>query len=116
MIASHADALDLTDEQLGKITRLAMKDTKKHKKSKQKLRKSMKAFHKASMKPDTDDATLRKLGKEHVDIFNAMVEQHINERKAVHDVLTANQINKLKTMELHYDEHDGDQDDGHDHL
>lgn len=60
----------------------------------------MKAFHKASMKPNTDDDKLRKLGKDHVDIFNAMVEQHIIERKAVHDVLTAEQINKLKTMKM----------------
>ena len=115
MIASHADALDLSDEQLGKITRLEMKETKEHKEAKQKLRKNMKAFHKASMTPDTDNAALRKMGKEHVDLFNAMVEQHINERKAVHDVLTAAQINKLKTMKMQHDEHGNDQDGGHDH-
>jgi len=115
MVASHADALELTDEQLGKITRLEMKETKEHKETKQKLRKNIKAFFKASMTPDTDNVTLRELGKKHVDLFSAMVEQHINERKAVHDVLTADQIDKLKTMRMHHDEHSEGQDNGHDH-
>jgi LTXXQ motif family protein len=91
MIASHADALELTDEQLGKITRLEMHDAEAHKKTKQEVQKSMKEFHKASMKLGTNDAMLRKLGTEHVDEFNAMVDQHIREREAVHDVLTADQ-------------------------
>lgn len=115
MVASHADVLELTDEQLGKITRLEMKETKEHEKTKQKLRKNMKEFHKASMTPDTDNAALRKLGKEHVDLFNAMVEQHINERKAVHDVLTVAQIDKLKAMKMHHDEHGDGLDNGRDH-
>lgn len=115
IIASHADALGLTDEQLGKITRLEMEQTEEHKKAKKKVRKNMKAFHKASMAPDTNDATLRKLGKEHVDLFNAMVEQHINERQAIHDVLTADQINKLKTMKMHHDKHGDSQNNEHDH-
>ncbi len=115
MVASHADALELTDEQLGKITRLEMKETKEHKETKQKLRKNMKAFFKASMTPDTDNATLRKLGEKHVDLFNTMVEQHINERQAVHAILTVDQIDKLKTMKMHHDAHGDDQDNGHDH-
>ena len=115
MIASHADALELTDEQLGKITRLEMHDTEAHKKTKQEVQKSMKAFHKASMKPGTNDAMLRKLGTEHVDEFNEMVDQHIRERKAVHDVLTADQIEKLKTMKMSHDEHGDDQNGEHDH-
>ena len=114
MIASHADALELTDKQLGKITRLEMHDTEAHKKTKQEVQKSMMAFHKASMNPGTNDAMLRKLGTEHVDEFNEMVDQHIRERKAVHDVLTADQIDKLKTIKMSHDEH-GDQGSEHDH-
>jgi hypothetical protein len=75
----------------------------------------MKAFHKASMKPDTNDAMLRKLGNEHVDEFNEMVDQHIRERNAVHDVLTDDQVDKLKTMKMNHDGHGGDQNGGHDH-
>jgi len=112
MITSHADALELTDEQLGKITRLSMKATKDHKEIKQKLLKGMKAFHKASMKPDTDIASLRRLGEEHVAIFNEIVEQHISERQAVHNTLTTDQMNKLNTMNM---QHDDDQDSKHDH-
>ena len=74
----------------------------------------MKAFTKASMKPGTSEAKLRKLGTEHAEAFNVLLEQHINERKAVHDVLTAEQINKLKTMKIHHAKHD-DQESSHDY-
>jgi hypothetical protein len=44
-----------------------------------------------------------------------LVEQHIDERKAVHDVLTDEQITKLKSMKITHDEHDDNHESGHDH-
>ena len=59
------------------------------------------------MKPGADDATLRKLGKEHADVFTAMVEQHIKDRNEVNAVLSAEQRNQLKTMQMDHDTHGG---------
>ena len=107
MVASHADALKLTDTQLGRITRLQLKQAHEHEQFKQKIHKSMMEFHKESMKPGTDDATLRKLGKNHVDAFNAIVEQHIKDRNDVNAVLSAEQKSQLKTMKMDHDTCDG---------
>lgn len=108
MIASHAEALQLTDEQLGKIVRLHMKGEKEHKKLMEKMHESRHAFKKASMKPSTDDVTLDKLAKEHVTAHQAMIDYHINERKAVHEILTPEQMSKLKTIKIHHGRHGGD--------
>ncbi|SDY85150.1 Spy/CpxP family protein refolding chaperone [Nitrosomonas sp. Nm33] len=112
MIVSHADALQLSDEQLGKIVRLHMQGTIEHKKIKEKIYKNYLAFQKAKMQPGTEDETLRKLGKEYADAFSEMVEYHIKERKAVHNILTPEQMNKLKTMEIRQDMHGSDHSNG----
>ena len=104
-VASQAEKLDLSDEQLGKIARLHMKDDKAHKHLKHNLQKSMKALRSAIMEPGSDDETIRKLGQAHVNEFDAMVKHHIQERKAVHDVLTPEQVEKLKSMKA--DQHHG---------
>nr|WP_281719750.1 Spy/CpxP family protein refolding chaperone [Nitrosomonas nitrosa] len=109
MVASHAEALQLTNEQLGKVVRLHMKGEKAHKKLKQKMHKSHHAFKEASMKPSTDEAALDKLAKEHAADHQAMIDHHINERKVVHEILTPEQLSQLKTMKMHHGKH------GHDH-
>lgn len=107
-IILHAEVLDLSDEQIGKIVRLHLKDTQEHDRIKQKMREGMKAFRKAIVQPATDDATLRKLGQAHIDDFNTMIKHHLEERKAVNEILTPEQFEKLKTLKA---DHDG----GHDH-
>lgn len=113
LIIPHADKLKLSDEQLGKITRLHLKHEQAHEKLKQKLHKSMKTFKKNSMKPGTSDAQLRELGKELAAAFNEMIEFHIKERQAVHAILSDDQKNQLKTMKIEHDAHN-DKHDGHD--
>lgn len=115
LIVSHADALALSDAQLGKVTRIHLKYTTENKKAKQEAHKNMQAFIKASMKPGTSEAKLRELGAAHAEAFNVLVEQHIDERKAVHDVLTDEQITKLKSIKIPHDEHDDNHESGHDH-
>ena len=107
MIATHADELELSDAQLGRIVRLHMKHAQEHKQFKKKIRESMMHFHHAGMKPGTDDATLRKLGNEHVEAFKAMLEQHIRSRNVVHAILTAEQREQLKTMKMNHGMHGG---------
>jgi len=110
MIASHADALKLTDAQLGRVVRLHLKHAQEDGQLKQKFHKNMMEFHQESMKPGTDDAALRKLGKDHADAFNAMIEQHIKERNAVHAILSAEQRNQLKTLKMDHGKHGGSHD------
>ena len=112
MIISHADALKLSDEQLGKITRLHLKHEQEHGPLKQKLHKSMKVLKKESMKPGTSDAQLRNLGKELTAAFNEMIEYHIKERQAINAILSDDQKNQLKTMKMDHDSH-GDKHGGH---
>ena len=75
----------------------------------------MQAFTKESMEPGTSDIKLRALGAAHTKAFNVLVEQHIYERKTVHNVLTDEQITKLKSMKMAHDTHDDNLERGHDH-
>lgn len=103
-IVMQAEALGLSDEQLGKIVRLHLKeDTQAHERIKQKMMESMKAFRKAVGEPATDDETLRKLGQAHIDSFNEMVKYHLEERKAVRSILTPEQLGKLKSVKSGHD-------------
>ena len=67
----------------------------------------MKSLHHEGMKLSTDDATLRKLGNEHVEAFNATLEQHIRSRNVVNAILTAEQREQLKTMKMNHGKHGG---------
>ena len=107
MIATHADELNLSDAQLGRFIRLHQKNSQEHKQFKKKIHQGMKSLHHAGMKPSTDDATLRKLGNEHVEAFNAMLEQHIKNRNVVNAILTAEQREQLKTMKMNHGKHGG---------
>jgi len=109
MVISHTGTLKLSDEQLGKIVRLHLKYKQEHEQLKEKLKKSMQAFKKESMKPSTSDAQLHKLGNDHTDAFNAMVEHHIKERHEIHAVLSDDQKKQLNAMKMDHDKHG----DGH---
>lgn len=112
MIIPHADALKLSDEQLGKITRLHLRHKKEHEKLKQKLQKSMKEFHSKSMQPSASDTQVLNLSKELTAAFNEMIEYHLKERQAVHAILSDEQKNQLSTLQLKHDDH-GDKHGGH---
>jgi hypothetical protein len=115
MIIFHADKLKLTNEQLGKLVRLHLKHEEAHKKIKEKLKDSMHAFKKAKMDPSSTDEQLSSLGKDHANAFNAMVEHHIQERRAIHNVLSAEQKNQLiSTIKMNHSAHD-DKGGGHSH-
>ena len=114
MIIFHADELKLTNDQLGRLVRLHLKHEKEHKKIKEKLKESMHAFKKAKMDPSSTDEQLANLGKDHANAFNAMVEHHIQERRAIHNVLSADQKSQLNTIKMDHSAHDT-KDGGHNH-
>jgi len=103
LIIAHGDTLKLSDEQLGKIVRLHLKHEQEHERLKEKVKKSMKGFKKESMNPSATDAQLLKLGKDHMDAFNTMVDFHINERKDIHSVLTEAQRKTLESLKMDHD-------------
>lgn len=103
MVTMHADALKLTDEQLGKLTRLHQQHMQAHQEIMHKLHKSMKDFRQESMKPAAEESALRNLGKEHADAFNAMVEHSIKVRSEANAVLTPEQQAQLKTMKMDHE-------------
>ena len=105
MVTMYADKLDLSDAQLGRLIRLHKKHSHEHKEVKKKIRKNMMKLHYAGMKPGTDTAFLRKLGDDHLDIFKAMLEQHIRNREVVNTILTVEQKNKLKSMKISNSNH-----------
>lgn len=114
LIIKHANDLKLSDEQLGKITRVHLKHEKAHKEAKQEMKESMKAFKKESMNPAASDEQVRNTGEDLKNTFNQMVEFHIKERATVHAILTDKQKNLLKTIKVDHD-HDahGDNKSGH---
>ncbi|MXS84660.1 hypothetical protein ABO04_01710 [Nitrosomonas sp. HPC101] len=98
-VAVQAEVLGLSDEQLGKIVRIHLKeDPEVHGRLKNKMKESMQAFRKAVAEPAVDEETLRKLGQKHVDSFNEMIAHHVEERKAILSILTPEQIEKLKVI------------------
>ena len=106
MIIFHADELKLTNDQLGRLVRLHLKHEKEHKKIKEKLKESMHDFMKAKMDPSSTDEQLLSLGKDHANAFNAMVEHHILERRAIHSVLSADQRSQLNMIKMNHSAHD----------
>ncbi len=114
MIIFHANELKLTNEQLGRLVRLHLKHEAEHNKIKDKLKESMHAFKKAKMDPSSTDEQLLSLGKDHANAFNAMVEHHIQERRAIHNVLSADQKSQLNTIKMNHSAHDA-KDGGHNH-
>lgn len=100
-VAMQAEALDLSDEQLGKIVRLHLnEDHEAHHLLKKDMKQTMKAFRKAVAQLAVDEEALRKLGQEHIDSFNAMVKHHVEERQAVLNILTPEQVGKLKEIKV----------------
>ena len=100
IVAMHADELSLSDAQLGRLIRLHKKHSQEYKKIKKNMYKNMKNLNYSGMSLGTDDSFLQKLGDEHLDIFNSLLEQHIRNRRVVNTILTDEQKNKLNGMKI----------------
>ncbi|MBX3617430.1 Spy/CpxP family protein refolding chaperone [Nitrosomonas sp.] len=109
-IILHTDMLKLTNEQLGQIVRIHLKNKDVHGELKQRLKKDIQAFRQVGINPGSDDEQLRDLGKKHIDDFNAMIEHHIKERQAIRAILTDQQKALLKTIQADHNHgsHDSD--------
>ena len=100
LVSMRADDLKFTDEQLGKLQRLAGAHGKKHEEQMDAMMKAMEAMHKLMIDPAADDAAIKKAAQDHQKAFDAMVLGALDERAAVHAILKADQLKELKSMHL----------------
>lgn len=98
LLMMNADELKLTDEQVGKLHRMAWKNMEARKGVRAKLRESKIAVHRAMMDPAADDAAVRAAAKAHTDAFNAKIDAALKERAAALAVLTDAQKKAVKTL------------------
>ena len=97
-VLMHAEALKLSDEQLGKIVRIKMRHQTAHQDLMERLHKSMMSAREGMMDPSAEEAGIRKAGKEHAEAFAAMIEDALKERGEVNAVLTPEQLDQLKSL------------------
>ena len=100
VVLEQAEALDLTDEQLGKIMRIQMTNKKTRKELLDNPRKSMTKALKELRNPAASAVSIRKAGRAHTDDFDALVEAEIKVRKKIAATLTPKQSKKLQAMQL----------------
>jgi Spy/CpxP family protein refolding chaperone len=98
IIIQHLDELKLTDEQIGKITRIHQENQKKVADIGKRVKESMKAAHNAFLNPATDEAAIHRAAQEHAAAFNELVETALKSRNAINAVLTQEQLQKLKSL------------------
>ncbi len=104
VVLEQAEALNLTDEQLGKIMRIQMTNKKARKKLLGQPHKSMKKALKALRDPEASIASIRIAGRAHTDDFDALVEAEITTRNKIDATLTPKQRKRLKLIKLPKDE------------
>tara|TARA_Y100001936_G_C16091385_1_gene686504 strand:- start:3407 stop:4006 length:600 start_codon:yes stop_codon:yes gene_type:complete len=105
MVAMHADKLNLSDNQLGRLIRLHKKHSNEYKKIKKKIYRNLKILNYSGMSFGADELFLRTLGDEHLNIFKSLLDQHIRNRKVINTILTDEQKNQLKKMKIDSDKH-----------
>ena len=102
VVLQHMDDLKLSDEQIGKITRIHQSNQKAVEELGKKVRESMKSAHELFLSPSSDEATIRKAAKEHTAAFDELVETALKSRNAINALLTPEQLQKLKSLKAEH--------------
>lgn len=102
VVLRYTDQLKLSDEQIGKITRIHQDNQQKIEEIGKKLRESMKRAHELFLNPASDEATIRKAAKEHTAVFDELVETALKSRNAINAILTPEQLNQLKSLKIEH--------------
>jgi Spy/CpxP family protein refolding chaperone len=97
VVLKHLGDLKLSDEQVGKITRIHQDNQAALETLGKKLRDSMRSAHELYLNPSSDEASIRKAAKEHNAAVDELVETALKSRNAINAVLTADQLQKLQT-------------------
>lgn len=97
MVLKYATELKLTDEQIGKITRIHQANQEKMEKLGPKLHETLKTTHEIFLNPSSDEAAIRKAAKEHATAFDELVETGLKSRNEINAVLTPEQLKLLQS-------------------
>lgn len=97
VVLQYGGELKLTDEQIGKITRIHMENQKKVDELGPKLHETLKAAHEVYLNPASDEAAIRKAAKEHSVAFEEFLEVTLKSRNAINAVLTPEQLKQLQS-------------------
>lgn len=97
-VLKHGAELKLTDEQIGKITRIHMENQKKVEELGPKLHETLKATHEVYLNPASSEADIRKAAKEHSEAFDKFLEVTLKSRNEINAVLTPEQLKQLQSV------------------
>ncbi len=97
VVLKFADELKLSDEQVGKISRIHMANQKKMMELGPKLHETLKAAHEVYLNPASDEAAIRKAAKAHNAVFDELVETALKTRSEINAILTPEQLKQLQS-------------------
>ena len=100
IVLQFSNELKLSDEQIGKITRIHQAAQKSMEELGPKMHDSLKATHEVFLNPASDEAAIRKTAKEHTSLFNELVETALKSRNEINAVLTSDQLKQLQTKKV----------------
>ena len=100
IVLQYANDLKLSDEQIGKITRIHQAAQKSMEELGPKMHDSLKATHEVFLNPASDEAAIRKTAKEHTSLFNELVETALKSRNEINAVLTTDQLKQLQAKKV----------------
>ena len=96
VVLKFSNDLKLSDEQIGKITRIRQANQQKTEELGQKLHEGLKATHEIYLNPAADEAAIRKVAKQHSDAFDQLLETNLKSRAEINTVLTVEQLKALQ--------------------
>jgi len=98
VILGHATELKLTDDQIGKITRIHQESQNQTQALGKALRDSMRETHEIFLNPSADEAGIKEKAQAQTSAFNAFLEAGLKSREAVNGTLTPTQREQLKSL------------------
>ena len=99
-VIQHAEELGLSDEQLGRVTRIQRETQGERTEAMRNLMRNMHVLHRALIDPGATEDDIRRLTAEHDQAKQAWVRTMLDERNAVMEELTSGQRSKLRELEM----------------
>jgi Spy/CpxP family protein refolding chaperone len=97
VVLRQAEALKLTDEQIGRIFRIHQDNQRKVADLARGLRESRDSAYGLFLNPGADELAVRKVARDHTATFEALVETALKSRADIDAILTPDQRGQFKT-------------------
>ncbi|MEY2680781.1 MAG: hypothetical protein RL661_1012 [Pseudomonadota bacterium] len=98
VILRHADELQLTDEQMGKIYRIHQANQHRIRGISQKVNDATAWAHEIFLDPSKDEAAIRQAAKAHSAAFDELLDTALKTRKEINAILNTDQLVKLPAL------------------